>query len=355
MRILVSGNVYPDSFTRNIVTTAELMGHTVTVVEHSPVRQRANQFWPLLWSELSRVLPQLQEWRHRALIGAARNFQPHLILISHGGLEPSVVRDTRSVSAAKIAAWYPDHLANLGRQYLLGSDLDAWFFKDPYMVRTFRAKLGLNAHYLPEACNPLWHHRVELSDADRLRYGCDLVTASNMYHYRARILEPFKDYDLKIWGCSYPRWLKSALERRYPGVYVAEREKAKAFNAAKIIVNNMHYAEIEGVNQRLFEAAGCGAFQIADDKPALPDLFEPEQEIVTFRTHRELKDKVDYYLAHPEERQAVADRAYLRAHRDHTYENRLEKMFDTLGLLAPEGRGFSPAAERAPTFSTICG
>ena len=332
MRILVSGNDYPDSFTRNIVSTAKLMGHSVIVAEHSPVCQHANRLWRLLWTELPRLLPQLQEWRHRALIGAARAFQPHLILVSHGGLEPNLVRDIRSVSTAKIAAWYPDHLANLGRQYLLVSDLDAWFFKDPYMVRTFRAKLGLNAHYLPEACNPLWHRKVELSEIERRRYGCDLATASNMYYYRARILERFNDYNLKIWGCSYPRWLNSPLRHRYPGVYVAEREKAKAFNAAKIIVNNMHYAEIDGVNQRLFEAAGCGAFQIADYKPALPDLFEPEREIVTFHSQQELEEKVDYYLAHPGERQAIADRAYLRAHRDHTYEHRLEKMFGTLGF-----------------------
>jgi spore maturation protein CgeB len=95
----------------------------------------------------------------------------------------------------------------------------------------------------------------------------------------------------------------------------------------------MHYGEIEGVNCRLFEVAGCGAFQIADWKPALPDLFEPEHEIVTFHTRRELKEKVDYYLAHPEERQEIAGRAYARAHREHTYEVRLNAMFEILGLV----------------------
>ena len=94
----------------------------------------------------------------------------------------------------------------------------------------------------------------------------------------------------------------------------------------------MHYGEIQGVNCRLFEAAGCGAFQIADWKPGLAELFEPEREIVTFRTRDELKEKVDYYLAHAEERREIADRAYRRAHREHTYEIRLRKMFDVLGL-----------------------
>jgi spore maturation protein CgeB len=153
-----------------------------------------------------------------------------------------------------------------------------------------------------------------------------------MYYYRARLLETFVDYDLKIWGKSYPPWLSSPLRAIYQDEYVAEEEKAKAFNAAKIVLNTMHYGEIEGVNCRLFEAAGCGAFQIADWKPSLPELFEPEREVVTFRTRRELKAKVDYYLARPAERREIADRAYARAHRDHTYEVRLERMFEILGL-----------------------
>jgi spore maturation protein CgeB len=217
---------------------------------------------------------------------------------------------------------------------MLASDLDAWFFKDPYMASVFRDKLALNAFYLPEACNSVWHRKVELSAEDRRKYGCDLVTASNMYYYRAKSLEIFQGYDLKIWGKSYPSWLSSPLRSVYQDEYVAEVEKAKAFNAAKIVLNTMHYGEIEGVNCRLFEAAGCGAFQIADWKPALPDLFEPGKEIVTFKTQQELKEKVDYYLARPEERREIADRAYARAHREHTYERRLEKMFEILEVNA---------------------
>jgi spore maturation protein CgeB len=240
-------------------------------------------------------------------------------------------------------------MVNLGRQYLMASDLDAWFFKDPYMVRVFRDKLDLNAFYLPEACNSLWHRRVELSAEDQRKYGCDLVTASNMYYYRAKSLEAFLNYNMKIWGTSYPAWLSSPLRAVYQDEYVAEEEKARAFNAARIVLNTMHYGEIDGVNCRLFEAAGCGAFQIADWKPALPDLFEPEKEIVTFRTQQDLKEKVEYYLVHPEERREIADRAYARAHREHTYEQRLEKMFEILGLRSE--RLVSVAGSKAPLIS----
>jgi spore maturation protein CgeB len=342
MRILVAGSIYADSWAKQIAETLKSMGHAVLPVEDTPKFRHMNMGWVGTWGILEKAFPSLPMRYQRGVIRAIKAFQPNLVVITSGNYKyaPGTIHEMRRASGAKLVAWYPDHLANLERQYLLVGDLDAWFFKDRYMVETFRTMLGLNAHYLPEACQPVWHRRVQLSEADRRKYGCDLCTASNMYYYRARILEIFDAYDFKIWGSYYPRWLVSPLRAHYPGIYVAEGEKAKAFNAAKIVINTMHYAEIQGVNQRLFEATGCGAFVITDGNPALPELFEPEREVVTFRSRQELKEKVDYYLAHPEERQEIADRGYARAHRDHTLEKRLDRMLE---IVFPHSILFSEA------------
>jgi spore maturation protein CgeB len=345
MRVLVYANSYPGSFGLNIAVTLEAMGHDVMTVDESPFHRHFNRYWAPFWSLVPKAFPGIEARRQQGLVETIERFEPDLVLLNHNSMLPEVVARIRKRSKAKLAVWYPDHMCNFGRQYLLASDLDAWFFKDPYMVDTFRAKLGINAHYLPQACNPRWHRRVELTESDRRKYGCDLTVASNMYYYRARMLEHFKDYDLKIWGKSYPRWLHSPLRAHYPDIYVAGEEKAKAFNAAKIILNTMHYGEIDGVNLRVFEAAGCGGFQIADWKPTIATLFEPDREIVTFHTLAELKEKVHYYLARPEERRRIADRAYARAHRDHTYEIRLARMMDILGL---SSQSPSPVAVGAP-------
>lgn len=345
MKILVSANSYPDSFGLNIAASLEAMGHQVMAIDESPALRYFNMYWTAFWSLAPKAFPSIEARRQNALVATIERFEPDLVLFNHNSIPPEVIGRIRKGSKAKLAVWFPDAVSNLGRQYLLASDLDAWFFKEPYMVETFRANLGINAHYLPQACNPRWHRKVELTEADRKKYGCDLTVAGNMYYYRARMIETFQDYDLKIWGKSYPQWLQSPMRAHYPGVYVSGEEKAKAFNAAKIILNTMHYAEIDGVNLRVFEAAGCGGFQIADWKPGLPDLFEPEREVVTFRTRQELKEKVDYYLAHPQERQEIADRAYARAHREHTYEKRLQKMFQILG--------FASKTEPAPELASI--
>ena len=332
MKILVVGPQFPDSFARNIVVTLERMGHQVTSVPGVRTRHHGNKLANVFWSYLPRAFPELEKKVHREVIKKAGAAQPDLVLVTHGGLPPEIVSELKQVCGGKIACWFTDSAAGLNRNYLLASDFDFVFLKEPYLVRVAREKLGLDAFYLPECCNPAWHRPVDLTCDERKRYGCDLAAQGTLHYYRARMLEIFEDYDLKIWGRNCPFWLDSPVKKQYTHRFVAEVEKAKAFLSAKIVINTMHFTEFEGVNCTLFEAAGCGAFQIADWKPALPELFEPGREIVTFRTRRELKEKVDYYLARPEERREIAARACTRAHRDHTYQKRLQKMFELMGL-----------------------
>ena len=332
MQILVIGQQFPDSFARNVSVTLAAMGHRVTTENGTKTHHHGNRYWNAFWGSLNRGFPLLEKRSYEALIRRAKALQPELILVTNGLMPPRVVARLREECCATVACWFTDTISNLHRQYLLASPFDALFLKEPFMVRTFREKLGLNAHYLPEACNPRWHKPVEISNAERAVYGCDVAAVGSFHYYRARMLEGFEGYNLRIWGRNCPPWVSSPIKGRYTHHYVAEKEKAKAYRSAQIVVNTMLYSEIEGVNCTLFEAAGCGAFQIADWKLALPDLFVPDQEVVTFRTRSELKEKVDYYLAHPEERREIADRASARAHREHTYAVRIEKMFAILGL-----------------------
>ena len=332
MKTLVVGPQFPDSFARNIVVTLKQMGHEVASVRGTRTRHHGGKLSNLFWGNLPKAFPALERSLFNEVRSAAESVQPDLVLVTYGIMPPEVVSELKKVCDGKVVCWYTDPVTNVYRHYLLVSNFDAVFLKEPFLVRVMCDKLNQNAIYLPECCNPVWHRRINLTDDDRRRYGCDLAAQGGLHYYRARMLESFEDYDLKIWGHNRPSWLASPVKKSYPNHFVAESEKARAFLSAKIIVNTMQCAEIEGVNCTLFEGAGCGAFQIADWKPTLPELFEPEKEIVTFQTRVELKEKVDYYLAHPEERQEIADRSYARAHRDHTYEKRLEKMFQILGF-----------------------
>jgi len=343
LRVIIDGPQFPDSFQRSISDNLKAMGHEVTCVQ-SNLSRRPGRIRYALRSHLAKAVPALERASWRRLIRTTRAVHPDLVL-TDWYTPPEVVRELKDVCTAKVACWYVDSPMNLGRMYLLACPYDAVFTKETSLVAALREKLGLQAHYLPECCNPLAYRRVALSEQDYTKYGCDLAAMGSMHYWRARMLEVFEGYDLKIWGTNCPPWLVSPARQHYTNRYVAGEAKAKALLAAKIVINIIHLAEIDGVNGALFQIAGCGAFQIADWKPSLPKLFEPEREIVTFRTRQELKEKVDYYLAHPEERREIAGRAYVRAQREHTYEKRLGRIFEVLGLATQAGRNQSGSVE----------
>ena len=52
-------------------------------------------------------------------------------------------------------------------------------------------------------------------------------------------------------------------------------------------------------NMRLFEATGTGACLITDWKDNLADLFEPQKEVVAYRSSEECLDLIAYYARTP--------------------------------------------------------
>ena len=336
MRIVVVGPIFPDSFARNITFTLSAMGHELVVMPGTRAYHHQSRLPSLFWRYAPQAFPIIERRMWSDLISRAKAFAPQLVLVSMGNLSPQTVDELKAACDAKVVCWYTDAIANLYRHYLVAAPYDAVFLKDPWAVRSLQAKLDIPFYYLPEACNPSWHRTVESTEQEQQKYRCDVAGIGSLHYFRAKMLEQFVGYDLKIWGANNPGWIETSVKPKYQNRSVAELEKAKALRSAKVVVNPTNFLEVEGVNCSLFEIAGCGAFQITESKPSLPQLFDEGTEIVTYRTRRELKEKVDYYLAHEQERQEIADRAQRRAHREHTYELRLKKMLETLGFLTPK-------------------
>jgi spore maturation protein CgeB len=61
---------------------------------------------------------------------------------------------------------------------------------------------------------------------------------------------------------------------------------------------------------------------VTDWKDNLPELFNPDKEMVTYRTADECLEKVSWLLQHPRERAEIAKAGQARTLRDHTYARR---------------------------------
>ncbi len=83
-------------------------------------------------------------------------------------------------------------------------------------------------------------------------------------------------------------------------------------------------------NMTLYESTGTGTMLITDYKDNLGELFEIGKEIETYKTKEELLEKVNYYLAHEDERKKIAEAGQKRTIKDHTYEIRMKELIDIL-------------------------
>lgn len=337
MKILILGTGKLDCAAANCGIALRAMGHEVRHFdpdEHPRVLARVRRSWEgkrIVNRVLSFAVDQGRLWEP-ALLREVDTWGPDLVLVIPITMVSPATINAIKRSGARVAGWFQDAIVNFGAHTFLVADSDALFFKDEYTVRRLREGAGLqHVHWLPEACEPRVHHPLPLSEEDRRRFGCDLMIYGNPYPYRLRLLEGLADMDLRMYGNGPVRFYGHRLERNWQGEDLYWDRKIKAVLAAKIVVNTSHYGEIESVNARTFEVAGIGGFQVAD-APKVADFFKPGEEIVTFCGPKELRERIEHYLQRPEERRAIAERARERAHREHTYEKRLAKLLEVVGL-----------------------
>jgi spore maturation protein CgeB len=79
-------------------------------------------------------------------------------------------------------------------------------------------------------------------------------------------------------------------------------------------------------NIRLFEATGVGTCLLTDWKKDLHELFEPESEVVSFRSPDECAEKARWLLDRPDDCRRIAEAGQERTLANHTYANRAEQL-----------------------------
>lgn len=87
-------------------------------------------------------------------------------------------------------------------------------------------------------------------------------------------------------------------------------------------------------SDRCHEVPGRGGFLITGYVKPMEEFYVPDEEMVfyQFGDFGELKTKIDYYLAHDEERERIRLAGFQRTLRDHTYTKRMERILSIIAL-----------------------
>jgi spore maturation protein CgeB len=85
------------------------------------------------------------------------------------------------------------------------------------------------------------------------------------------------------------------------------------------------------IKARVFEVPGAGGCLLTEPAQHLEEYFRIGEEIIVFEEVDELAERIRYFLANPEKRDAIARGGFERVGKEHTYDRRFD---DLLGKLA---------------------
>lgn len=118
---------------------------------------------------------------------------------------------------------------------------------------------------------------------------------------------------------AYANFLKDHFSgfKAISGVY--GKEHNTIVNRTKINLN-FSPTDATGVSVRIYKIMASGGFLLTTPWRDMEKTFTPGKHLVTFNDQQELKEKIDYYLSHPEERDIIRKAALEEVQKYHPKE-----------------------------------
>ena len=218
---------------------------------------------------------------------------------------------------------------------------DFFFTMTAGHVARYQEAGARNVAWLSEGIEPSCYLHDPITPEEQAKYGSDVALVGNVsnnpaYVERGRMVARLlrEGFDVKWWGTRIPHKLKtlhlrfSKVGRAWGGEFVWNERYAKVVHSAKIFLARDAYPDIyKSMSNRIYIAIGNGAFYLTYYTNGLEEVFEPDRELVVFRDHDEMVQKVRYYLEHDDERRAIAQAGQARVLQNYTYAHRFEEMF----------------------------
>ncbi len=271
------------------------------------------------------------------LVDRVREWAADVLLVFRGGyVSAEAVDAVNRTTSCVTANFYPDSPFGLATYPPLPFEaLRAYrlfLTRDRYFERELRAQGIESARYQPHGYDPEFYRPPVLTEEDRRRFGADLSFVGSAYPFRVAFLEGIVEHgaDLRIWG--RPAWerAESAWVRdRYRGGPISQEEKIRVYAASRINLNLQHPGgAVLGLDERSFGIVGSGGFLLVNHKEGIGELFEPGEEIATFRDRAELRRLIEHHLSNPDETAEMARKALERARREHTHVRRVQTLLE---------------------------
>ena len=98
------------------------------------------------------------------------------------------------------------------------------------------------------------------------------------------------------------------------------------FKQSRINLNISLRSIKSGIPLRAFDIMGSGGFLLSNYQADYLDNFTPDEDFEYYESKEDLLQKIEYYLTHEEEREAIAKNGHDKIAAGHTYRDRVREM-----------------------------
>lgn len=229
------------------------------------------------------------------------------------------------VNGKKYIMWNISHPADVSiEEYNM---FDYVFFASDIMKNLRGNQIVPSSGVLLQCTDPEVMH----SD-DVVKKSYELLFVGNSRRVYRRILKDLlpTEYKLTVYG---RHWDDFPVQQYVEADYIANEEVGQAYHDAKILLND-HWddmLEYGIISNRIFDALAVGAFVISDEVPGMKEILG--DSVVTYSDREDLKNKIDYYLLHEEERKQKTLLGQRIVLEKHTFANRVEEIIKVMQSL----------------------
>lgn len=327
MKILLSvpGNLRTVPMSKYVVKALRQLGHEVVLFNY-----QYNNLFERAYKKVS--LQKLNIYKNKKLLEVAGQVKPDLFFSIYGVIHEKETIERVKALRIPTACWWLNDPFQLPFGQTSSAPVYDFYFSNSAGAQPIYKENGVNnIHFLPVGIDPDVHRKI-----GGLEKKYDVVFMGDHHPIRERIINMLIEsgIDVTIFG-PWRRKLAAdspLVPRLALKTFFTPEQMVTTFNQSKIVLNIHTWMGRwpYGLNPRLFEAAGCGAFQVADFKEEMPMFFENKKDVVWFQDERELPELIRYYLTHDDEREKIALRSNNKA-ADHTYYNRMKELLSIVG------------------------
>ncbi len=334
LRILFLGENWFGSCARACCFALRRMGHDVSDID-------AQTFFPQLRRLSSRGLRRIYERRliteyNDQILATVSIFAPDILLAFKGQYVLAETLVALRKNDVTLYNYYPD-TSSFAHGGLLPKSLpeyDCVFWTKKFLESdVHKGSTVRRSVFLPHGYDQELHKPWPLEERDWEQYSHDVGFIATHTRRKEELLESLVErlpnIDLRIWGNGWVgRNRSSKLKAFIQGAPLNGSSYAKALRAFRINLAIMSGA-VEGASQgdetttRTYEIPACGGFMLHERTDEVQELFEENKELACFGHEEELAEKIEYYLAHPEERARIAAAGYARCVPAYSYDNRM--------------------------------